>query len=87
MALPSNYVILDQEPKFAEHIWLVDMVDENGEIIETVGPFLITFDKEHVLNVWSDYPKNFTEEQIKIFQKECPYWADFFADRIPNKFN
>ena len=63
-------------------MWYVEEIDENGNILETEGPFLVTFDKETVYNVWTDYPDKMKPEEVQIFQKECPFWADFFSDRL-----
>ena len=46
-----------------------------------VGELLFSFDKKTLLNLWTDYPENFTPEQKKIFDKEQPYWANFFKER------
>jgi hypothetical protein len=48
---------------------------------ETKGEFLFSFDKEQVFNLFEDYPLKLTKEQRRIFDKENPYWADFFKDR------
>lgn len=48
---------------------------------ETKGEFLLSFDKEQVFNLFEDYPWKLTKEQKRIFDKENPYWADFFKDR------
>ena len=42
---------------------------------------LFSFDKKVVFNLFADYPHNLTPEQKEIFDKENPYWADFFKDR------
>lgn len=55
-------------------IWWVDEID-------TTGKFLFSFDKVKIYNLFADYPHNLTNEQIRIFDKENPYWADFFSDR------
>jgi hypothetical protein len=55
-------------------IWWVDNP-------ETVGEWLFSFDKKQVLNMFRDYPHRLTPEQKEIFDKENPYWADFFKDR------
>ena len=48
---------------------------------ETKGEFLFSFDKGQVFNLFEDYPWKLTKEQKRIFDKENPYWADFFKDR------
>ena len=42
---------------------------------------LITFDKQKFYNLFEDYPHNMSSEEIEIFDKENPFWADFFSDR------
>jgi hypothetical protein len=49
--------------------------------LDTVGQHLFSFDKQTVFNLFADYPHNLTIEQREIFDKENPYWADFFKDR------
>lgn len=51
----------------------------------TVGPLCVSFDKKTILNLWSDYPWKFTKEQKELFDKENPYWANFFSDRSKEK--
>lgn len=55
-------------------IWWVDNT-------ETTGEWLFSFDKKKVFNMFRDYPQELTPEQKAIFDKENPYWANFFADR------
>lgn len=57
-----------------DKIWWVD----NSE---TVGEWLFTFDKNTIFNMFSDYPAKLTPEQKELFDRENPYWAEFFADR------
>jgi len=56
-------------------IWWVDTPGRIGE-------FLFSFDKKTVFNLFRDYPEKLTPEQKRIFDKENPYWADFFKDRV-----
>ena len=56
-------------------IWWLDNADE------TVGEFIFSFDKKEKFNMFSDYPHKLTKEQKEIFDKENPYWKEFFADR------
>lgn len=60
--------------KRTDTIWWVD----NSEY---VGIHLFSFDKKTVFNLFQDYPYKLTKEQKEIFDKENPYWADFFRDR------
>jgi len=55
-------------------IYWIDNTDNFGE-------FLFTFDKKKIYNLFSDYPYKLTENEKRIFDKENPYWRDFFADR------
>ena len=52
--------------------------DNNFDII---GEFLFSFDKKTIYNLFRDYPYKLNKEQKEIFDKENPYWADFFSDR------
>ena len=52
-------------------------VDTPGRI----GELLVTFDGKKIYNLWEDYPWSFTDEERRIFDKENPFWANFFRDR------
>lgn len=56
-------------------IWWVD----NGDTVK--GERLFTFDKQKIFNLFSDYPWKLTKNERALFDKENPYWADFFKDR------
>ena len=58
----------------SDQVWWIDTSDRDGE-------FLFSFDKKKVFNLFADYPHNLTPEQKEIFDKENPYWKDFFKDR------
>lgn len=60
--------------------------DENYQVwwVEELGMkgrHLFSFDKKKVYNLFADYPHNLTAEEIEIFDRENPYWAEFFSDR------
>lgn len=70
---------MEQSNKFYKNnpddlIWWVNNSEVKGE-------WLFSFDKEHIFNMFRDYPHKLTQEQKKIFDEENPYWADFFKDR------
>ena len=44
--------------------------------------YIFSFDKKVKFNLFRDYPYKLTLEQKEIFDKENPYWADFFKDRV-----
>ena len=58
-----------------DKIWWLDNTDEK------VGEWIFSFDKKTTFNMFADYPHKLTAEQKEIFDKENPYWADFFSDR------
>lgn len=60
--------------KKTDKIWWVD----NPEVI---GELLFSFDKKKIFNLFQDYPWELSAEQKAIFDKENPYWADFFKNR------
>ncbi len=55
-------------------IWWIENEDKIGE-------HLFTFDKKKIFNLFRDYPQNLTKEEKEIFDKENPYWANYFKDR------
>lgn len=60
--------------KESDQIWWVDDP-------LTIGEWLFSFDKKTVYNMYQDYPHKLTKEQKDIFDRENPYWADYFKDR------
>lgn len=48
--------------------------------IGIIGEFLFTFDKKKIYNLFRDYPQKLTNEEKIIFDKENPYWANFFKE-------
>lgn len=50
-------------------------------ISDRVGEHLFTFDKTRIFNLFADYPWKLSKEEKAIFDKENPYWAEFFKDR------
>lgn len=58
-----------------DKIWWLNNADE------TTGEFVFSFDRKKLYNLFRDYPHNMTEKEIEIFNKENPYWAEFFKDR------
>ena len=57
-----------------DEIWWVDTSDK-------VGVWEFSFDRKTVFNMFQDYPWKLTPEQKEIFDRENPYWANFFSDR------
>ena len=51
--------------------------DEPG----VIGIWEFSFDKKKTFNLFRDYPYKLTPEQKRVFDKENPYWADFFKER------
>lgn len=43
---------------------------------------VFSFDRVHKYYLFRDYPYKLTREQKEIFDKENPFWVDYFADRI-----
>ena len=58
----------------SDKIWWVDYVDY-------FGFKAVSFDKKKILFIFGDYPQNFTKEEKTLFDKENPYWANFFRKK------
>ena len=48
---------------------------------DSLGVYEFSFDKKQIFNLFEDYPHKLTQEQKEVFDKENPYWADFFKVR------
>ena len=68
----NNYSF--HKDKIFNKTWWVDNRGVKGER-------LFSFDKKKIYNLFRDYPHELTKEEKEIFDKENPYWADFFKDR------
>lgn len=81
------YEFYKENPK--DKIWKVThyiLYDKNKEVVEgnieiIAGEILFSFDKKKIYNAWIDYPHNLTKEEKEVFDKENPYWKDFFKNR------
>ena len=51
---------------------------------DLIGVMEFTFDKKHIYNLFRDYPHNMKKREVEIFDKENPYWANFFRSRKTN---
>ena len=51
------------------------------EEIGYIGKLLYSFNKKNIYNLWTDYPHKFTKEEKELFDKENPYWKEFFSGR------
>lgn len=66
----------------SDKVWQVEEYEiVDGEYCKCVSGPYFSFDKENVFSVFVDYPHNLTKEQVKLFDKENHYWADFMKDR------
>lgn len=57
-----------------DKIWWLDTSDQ-------VGLWIFSFAKKETFNMFADYLHKLTKEQKELFDKENPFWTDFFKDR------
>lgn len=69
----SNKKVFYKENE-SDEIWWVYNTD-------VIGTLEFSFDKKTIFNAWTDYPWKLTDPQKTIFDRENPFWADFFKDR------
>ena len=63
---------------YKEHLSdISSWVDHKGYI----GEHLVTFDRKIAYNLFTDYPARFSDDQLELFDKEHPFWAEYFASR------
>ena len=48
---------------------------------DVIGEPAVSFDKKDILYLFKDYPSRFSKEEKDLFDKENPYWAEFFKNR------
>ncbi len=48
---------------------------------KSIGHWLFSFDRKKVYNMYRDYPHAMTPEEVRIFDRENPFWAEYFKDR------
>lgn len=72
------------EDELSEYIFYKENEDDQVYQVDhttAIGELLYSFDGKTILNLWTDYPEKFTKEQKEIFDKQEPYWANFFKAR------
>ena len=69
----NKYEFVHENP--GDSVWWVNAP------LERDGEFLFSFDRVTVYNLFADYPYKLTPEQKEIFDRENPYWVQFFSDR------
>lgn len=73
--------------KPTDKIYWVDFfketIDNKGKrgYEKVLGTYAVSFDKKKILYIFKDYPGGFSKEEKELFDKENPYWAEFFKDR------
>lgn len=67
--MPSDFYKNDP----ADVIWWVES--------DEVGVWEFSFDRKKIFNLFRDYPFALTRAQKAIFDRENPYWANFFRGR------
>ncbi|KXA10061.1 DUF7675 family protein [Finegoldia magna] len=48
---------------------------------DKIGVWEFSFDKIKIFNMFRDYPHELSDEEKDIFDRENPYWKDFFKER------
>lgn len=46
------------------------------------GLLAVSFDKEKIYNLFTDYPEKFSKDEKKMFDKENLYWKNYFTKKV-----
>lgn len=60
-----------------DKVWWLDSQD--------IGGHVFSFNRLKKFNLFSDYPYKLSPKQKEIFDRENPYWKDYFKDRKYDK--
>lgn len=71
----SSYEWIKENPADTVE-WADNGMDQKGVMLFRFGP------GGRVFNLFRDYPEKLTPDELAIFNRENPYWAEFFADRL-----
>ena len=71
MADAGNFYKIESDDK----IWWVEPDGEKDK-------FLFSFDKKEIFDLFHDYPDKLTKKQKELFDKENPFWRDFFSGKL-----
>jgi hypothetical protein len=58
-----------------DQIWWLDNREQEGI-------FAFSFDRIEIFYMYQDYPWKLTKEQKEIFDRENPFWAEYFKERV-----
>lgn len=57
-----------------DKVWWLDIQDN-------IGTMVFSFDRKKKFYLFRDYPYKLTKQEKEIFDKDQPFWADFFRGR------
>ena len=77
MAVSNDNIWFKRNP--SDTVWWQD----NGRI----GVMIFSFDRIIEYNLFQDYPWKLSAEQKAVFDRENPFWANFFASRSESQNN
>ncbi len=66
-----------EKKKASDKVQWASLLDEEGQAI--MGRYMFTFDGKKVYDLFNDYPKKLSDEELTIFDKENPDWKQFFG--------
>lgn len=75
--MQNKYDFYKDEP--TNKIWWLDNYD-------VIGEHIFSFDKKKTYNLFADFPDKLSKEEVEIFVKEEPYWANFFKSRLEDYY-